>query len=68
MGMLNSDFTVRKIKLGASHILPKKHILLSRLGEIADRRMRRDYFQKILMLDMPIESSVNLESIYIKLT
>ena len=68
MGMLNSGFTVRKIKLGASHISPKKHILLSRLGEIADRRMRRDYFQKILILDMPIESSVNLESIYTKLT
>lgn len=68
MGMLNSDFTVRKIKLGASHILPKKHILLSRLGEIADHRMRRDYFQKILILNMPTEYSVSLESIYIKLT
>ena len=45
MGMLNSDFTVRKIKLGVSLISPKKLIQLSRLGEIADRRMRRDLYQ-----------------------
>ena len=39
---------------------------LSRLEEMPDRRMRKDYFQMILIPDIPTESSVSLESICIK--